>query len=52
MCDSNVGVAKRLDLETISKDISDLVKELDEEVQVSVHELKKIKGKIEKILEH
>ena len=52
MCDSNVGVAKRLDLESISKDIAELVKQLDKEVEgeVQVRDLKKIEGKIQKII--
>lgn len=33
MCSNNVGVAKRLDLESISEDIAKLVKELDKEVE-------------------
>lgn len=52
MCDNNVGVAKRLDLESISKDIADLVKKLDKEVEgdVDVREVKKIEAKLEKII--
>lgn len=52
MCDNNVGVAKRLDLESISKDIADLVKKLDKEVQgnVEVRDLKKIESKVQKII--
>ena len=33
MCDNNVGVAKRIDLESLSKDIADLVKQLGQEVE-------------------
>jgi hypothetical protein len=52
MCDNNVGVAKRLDLESISQDIAKLVKELDKEVEgkVKVGELKKIEAKVHKII--
>jgi hypothetical protein len=52
MCDNNVGVAKRLDLESISQDIAKLVKELDKEVEgkVQVSELKKIEAKVHKII--
>jgi len=52
MCDSKVGVAKRLDLESISKDIADLVKQLDKEVEgdVQVRDLKKIEAKLQKII--
>ena len=53
MCDNNVGVAKRLDLETISKDVAELVRKLDKEVEgdVEVRDLKKIKTKLERIIE-
>ena len=52
MCDNNVGVAKRLDLENISKDIAELVKELDKKVEgpVQVHKLKTIEAKVQKII--
>lgn len=52
MCDNNVGVAKRLDLESISKDIAELVKQLDQEVEgeIQVREVKKIEAKLEKII--
>jgi hypothetical protein len=51
-CDNNVGVAKRLDLENISKDIAELVKELDKKVEgpVQVHKLKTIEAKVQKII--
>lgn len=53
MCDSNVGVAKRIDVESISKDIADLVKQLDKEVEgdIKVSDVKKIQEKLEKIIE-
>lgn len=53
MCDSNVGVAKRLDLVSISEDIAEFVKKLDHEVEVeiSVDEIKKIERKLHKIIE-
>jgi hypothetical protein len=52
MCDNNVGVAKRLDLESISKDLAELVKQLDKEVEgkVQVRDLKKVEAKVQKIL--
>lgn len=52
MCTGNVGVARRIDLESISEDIAKLVKELDDEVEgeVKVNELKKIGTKLEKIV--
>jgi hypothetical protein len=51
MCDT-VGVAKRLDLESISEDIADLIKKLGKEVEGEVHtsELKKIETKVQKII--
>jgi hypothetical protein len=51
MCDT-VGVAKRLDLESISKDIAELVKQLGKEVEgdVQVSDLKKIEAKVKKII--
>ena len=52
MCDNNVGVAKRLDLESISEDIAKLVKQLDKEVEgkVPVRDLKKVEAKVQKII--
>jgi hypothetical protein len=52
MCDNNVGVAKRLDLESISKDIAELVKKIGNEVEgpVQVQDLKKVESKVQKIL--
>ena len=52
MCDNNVGVARRLDLESISEDIAKLVKKLDKEVEghVDVHELKRVEAKVQKII--
>jgi hypothetical protein len=52
MCTGNVGVARRIDLESISEDIAKLVKELDNEVEgeVKVHELKNIDTKLQKII--
>jgi hypothetical protein len=52
MCDNNVGVAKRLDLESISKDIADLVRQLDKEVEgdIQVRDVKKIEAKLQKII--
>jgi hypothetical protein len=52
MCDSNVGVARRIDLESISKDIADLVKQLDNEVKgdIKVRDIRKIEAKLQKII--
>jgi hypothetical protein len=54
MCTGNVGVARRIDLESISEDIARLVKELDDEVggevKVKVNELKTIDTKLQKII--
>lgn len=52
MCDNNVGVAKRLDLESISTDIAALVKKLDKKIEgpVEVRDLKKIEGKGQKVI--
>jgi hypothetical protein len=54
MCDSNVGVAKRIDLENISKDIAELVKQLDKEVEgdIQVRDVKKIEEKLKKIVKN
>jgi hypothetical protein len=51
MCDT-VGVAKRVDLESISEDIAKLVKQLGSEVEgdVQASELKKIETKVQKII--
>jgi hypothetical protein len=53
MCDQNVGVARRLDLESISEDIAELVKQLDKkaEGEISVDEIKKIERKLHRIVE-
>jgi hypothetical protein len=52
MCDQNVGVAKRIDLESISSDIADLFKELDNEVKIKipVRKVKNIRKKLEKLI--
>jgi hypothetical protein len=54
MCNSNVGVAKRIDIESISKDIADLVKQLDEEVEgeIKVSDVRKIEQKLKRIIEN
>ena len=36
MCDDKVGVAKRIDVERISKEVAELVKALDKEVGENV----------------
>jgi len=53
MCDQNVGVAKRLDLVSISKEMADFVNKLDKEidVEISVDEIKKIQRKLHKAIE-
>lgn len=51
MCDSNVGVARRIDLEKISKEIADLVKNIDEEVNVSVDDIRRIAKNLEMLVE-
>ena len=51
MC-KDVGVVKRLELESISKDIAELVKQLGREVEGEVKEsdLKKIDEKVHKLI--
>jgi hypothetical protein len=51
MC-QDVGVVKRLDLESISKDIAELVKQLGKEVEGDVKgsDLKKIDEKVHKLI--
>jgi hypothetical protein len=58
MCDSNVGVAKQIDVNAISKDIGQLIKVLDKEVQESSHdvrvpvkEIKAVAKKLDKLVE-
>jgi hypothetical protein len=55
MCDNNVGVAKRIEVESISKEISDLVKALEKEihggdVNIPVPKVKQIKERLDKII--
>lgn len=52
MCDSNVGVAKRIDLQSVSEDVAALLKKLDKEAagEISVHEIKKIEKKLGDII--
>jgi ribosomal protein S10 len=52
MCDDKVGVAKRLDLDSISKDIVELAKQLGKQVEgpVQVKDLKSVEAKVQKIL--
>ena len=50
MCDQNVGVAKRLDIEKISKDVADLMKGLDNEVKLEVKKVKKIQDNLGKLV--
>ncbi|HGL6720492.1 hypothetical protein NTJ56_05920 [Burkholderia contaminans] len=53
MCDSNVGVAKRIDVESISEDIADLIKQLDKDVEaeINVKNIKEIQEKLKKLIE-
>ena len=58
MCDNNVGVAKRIEVEKISKEISDLVKELEgeahrkgDEVNIPVQKVKHVAHRLSKITE-
>jgi hypothetical protein len=56
MCDNNVGVAKRIEVDHISKEISDLVKALEteihgEDVNIPVQKVKDIADKLSKIIE-
>jgi hypothetical protein len=52
MCTNNVGVAKRIDLESLSEDVARLVRQLGEEVEgeVQVDDLKNIDNKLRKII--
>jgi hypothetical protein len=52
MCNSNVGVVKRIDLESISKDITELVKQLDKEIEgdIRVSDVRKVEEKLKKII--
>lgn len=54
MCDSNVGVVKRLDLERISDELRKLIANLDEEasnakVEIDVKKVKDIEHKLHKL---
>jgi hypothetical protein len=49
MCDT-VGVAKRIDVGRISREIANLIKELDSEVQLPVHEVKRLAKDLEKLV--
>jgi hypothetical protein len=52
MCQNNIGVAKRIDIVSISEDMAEFVKQLDKkvDVEISVDELKKIEKKLQKII--
>ena len=55
MCTNNVGVARRIDVEHISKEIADLIKSLDKEVKgdevhLPVDKVKQIAKDIEKLV--
>jgi hypothetical protein len=53
MCQNNIGVAKRIDLVSISDDIAEFVKQLDKsvDVEISVDEIKKIQKRLHRIIE-
>jgi hypothetical protein len=55
MCSNHVGVARRIDVENISKELTDLIKTLDkevkgEEVNLPVAKVKKIAKDLERII--
>lgn len=55
MCDQNIGVAKRIEVEAISKETSELIKVLDREVKghevhVPVQHVKRVTEGLEKII--
>lgn len=52
MCDSNVGVARKIDLESVSADVAKLIRKLDKELEgsVKVADVKKIEAKLAKIV--
>jgi hypothetical protein len=55
MCDQNVGVAKKIDVERVSKDIAELIKALDKEVKgdevhVPVKKVKDVSEKLARII--
>jgi hypothetical protein len=50
MCDQNVGVAKRLDIDKLSKDIAALAKGLEKEVKVNVSDIKSIQAELERLI--
>jgi hypothetical protein len=51
-CPNNIGVAKRIDLESVSEDLARLVRQLGDEVEgeVQVDDPKNIENKLEKII--
>jgi hypothetical protein len=50
MCNSEVGVAKRIDLEKISREIADLYSELDEEVKLDVYAVRQVQRHLDEII--
>lgn len=52
MCDNNVGVAKRIDIERVSTELADFVKKLEKQVEVNIKvgEIKKFQTKLEDII--
>jgi hypothetical protein len=48
----STGVAKKVDIESISKDVAELIKQLDKKVEgpIDVRILKSMQGKIQKLL--
>jgi hypothetical protein len=56
MCTGNVGVAKRIDVEKISKEIADLIKTLEQEihgddVEIPVQQVEHVRGRLGKLIE-
>jgi len=54
MCSNNVGVARRIEVEKVSKEIAELVKTLEaevhgEEVNIPVKQAKKVAKSLEKL---
>jgi hypothetical protein len=53
MCTNNVGVARRIDLESISEDLAALIRQLGHEVEgaIEVAEVRKIETKLKRLVE-
>ncbi|MES2788515.1 MAG: hypothetical protein V4719_02765, partial [Planctomycetota bacterium] len=50
MCNSHVGVVKRIEVEKISAKLAELVQSLDEEVQVDVSDIRGIQTELEEMI--